>query len=1110
MKIRLFFLSILLVAVGSVMAQVTTSSMKGVISDETGVGMMGAEVTAIHTNSGTRYVTSTNAKGDFVIAGMRPGGPYTLKISYIGYQTLEFNDIYLSVADPYTIESRMSLGNNELGEVVVAVDGKNSNMNSSRSGAMTTISQERMKVVPSATRNLEDFLTLTPQGSTVSGAFAVGGGNFRQTNITVDGAQFNNTFGLSTSGILPGGGRPISMDALEQISVSISPFDVRQSGFNGGAVNAVTKSGTNDFHVDAYTYLTGNKLVGREAGDTHLTLDDGYKRTYGISVGGPIVKNKLFFYINGEYDQISVASPTGRAGGGDNGIYTDGNRRPTLEQLNGLTNYLASQGITTGPWQGYSLDNPSWRIMGRLDWNINSLNTLTLRVTHSSIKEDSEASGSRSIGSNLLSTIYGEKVKYGSSAYYYGMSSLSTRYRNNYDFTSVAAELNSRLREYPFVTNTLRATFSYQNQPRSNEYGDQPSIEIVMKNADGKYPTWAFAGNDVFTAGNLARTKTFVLTEELNVLKNRHDIVAGVQYEMNKAENGYAQAGTGYYCYEATPEQVENGKWDEVFASQPRVVGITYGNGADHSLQASRMTTHNFSLYLQDNWDISHRFKLSYGLRMELPFYAALTNNYNEDFYTQRDFGGQHFRTDQVPHLRPNWSPRVGFNWDILGNRKLVLRGGTGIFVGRMPYVWLVSSVLNSGMAQTTYVYKGKAGSANWPHFHANPQDLLTEIGAESKTSIPTGPTILSEDLKMPSTWKSSLALDVKLPGGVDFSVEGVYNRDLNPCIVDNATVYWDGTSQVQLSPGDYRKQTSYYSTASSAYVIKNAGKKAYYWSLSAMLHKKFDFGLDLNLSYTHSHAKSYSEGIGDQVSGAYSNYRESVNGVNDHELGYATYVTPNRVLFTASYRKDWGCHTATTIGLQYEGGEGGYLGGFAFSRYSYTYSSNVTGDATATCNLIYVPQSREELDTWNFADNGTYTADQQRDDFWTYINQSSYLKSRKGKYAERGGARMPWHNQLNLKFAQDFYLTQKNGRRHTLTLGMDVMNLLNALNHNWGVYKAITGNALLTAKTNADGTPATFQYNLVNGSERHVKTSQDYANTVSTWQIMFNVKYSF
>ena len=1107
MKIRLFFLSLLLTAVGTLSAQVTTSSMSGTISDETGAPVQGANVKAVHTASGTQYVASTNAKGDFAIVGMRPGGPYTLKVSYIGYKPLVYENIYLSVADPYTVEAQMTAGTN-LGEAVVAVDGKNSGMHSSRSGAITTISAERMNLVPTVTSDFGDFLSLVPQGSSVSGAFAVGGGNFRQSNITVDGAQFNNTFGLSASGILPGGGRPISTEALEQISVSSTPYDVRQSGFNGGAINAVTKSGTNDFHIDVYSFLTGSSLIGKKAGDNDLNIVDSYNRTLGASIGGPIVKNKLFFFINGEYDWNSVPSPTGRAGGGVSGVYSDGNRRPTLDQLNGLSAYLASQGVTTGPWQDYNLSKPSWRIMGRLDWNIDDLNKLSLRVTHSSIKEDKSPSDSRSVGSNQAKTVYGSSSKYGSS--YYGLSSLSARYNNNYDFTSVAAELNSRLREYQFVTNTLRATFSYQNQPRSNEYGNQPSVEIVMFDAGkNEYPTWAFTGNDIFTAGNVARTKTFVLTDELNILKNRHDIVAGVQYEMNKAENGYAQAGTGYYAYAATPDQVENGKWDEVFGAQPRFVGITYGNNADHSMFSARMTTHNFAVYLQDNWDICHRFKLSYGLRMELPFYAALKNNFNEGFYA-KDFGGRHFRTDQTPHLRPNWSPRVGFNWDVLGNRKLIVRGGTGLFVGRMPYVWLVSSVLNSGMGQTTYAYRPKAGDTSWPHFHANPQDLLTEIGATSKTSIPASPTILGENLKMPTTWKSSLALDMKLPGGIDATIEGIYSKDLNPCVVNNADFYWDGTSTVQLSPEDKRQMTKYYDASSSAYVIENAGKKAYYWSVTAMLHKRFNFGLDLNFSYTHAQAKSYSEGIGDQVSGAYNNYRESVNAVNDHELGYSTYVAPNRVLFTASYKKDWGCHTASTIALQYEGSEGGYLNGFSFARYSYIFSSNVTNDATGPANLIYVPESREALNAWTFADNGTYTADQQRDDFWTYIEQSKYLKSRKGQYAERGGARMPWHNQLNLKFAQDFYLTQSNGRRHTLTVGMDVVNLLNALNRNWGTYKMITGNALLTAKTNADGTPATFQYNMVNGKERHVSTSQDYANVASTWQICFNLRYTF
>jgi hypothetical protein len=481
-----------------------------------------------------------------------------------------------------------------------------------------------------------------------------------------------------------------------------------------------------------------------------------------------------------------------------------------------------------------------------------------------------------------------------------------------------------------------------------------------------------------------------------------------------------------------------------------------------------------------------------------------LKDNYNAA-YEQIDFGGRHFRTDNVPDASLSFSPRVGFNWDIAGNRKYILRGGTGLFVGRMPFVWLVSAVGNSGMGQTSYIASQTKGKI--PTFTTSQEDMLRQINATSSTTVPSSPTILSNDLRMPKTWKTSLAFDAKLPGDIDFTLEGIFNKDLNPVVVTNADIYWDGTSTIDLGHGDVRHKMSYYDPNHSAYLLENAGSKAYYMSLTAQLHKHFDFGLDLSAAYTMSKAKSYTEGIGDQVSSAYNNYRFSKNAVNDNELGYATYVAPNRLLFSASYKLQESKYATSTFSLIYDGYQYAYLGDYAFSRYSYIFASNVNNDALAPGNLIYVPASREELNQWQFVDNGTvngqtYTADMQRDDFWEYINQDNYLKNRKGQYTERGGAKMPWHHQLDFKYVRDMHI--KLGKTtHALQLGVDILNLPNFLCKDWGLFKQIQGNALLTYNK------GNYTYNLVNG-QRHLKTSQNFLNTASTYQIMFTIRYLF
>ena len=1105
MQKRLFFLVVTLLTLSlAAVAQVTTSGINGIVTANN-EEVIGATVTAKHVPSGSVYRAVTNVSGRYTITGMRSGGPYEVEVSYIGYQSKKYTDIQLALGQNTVIDVQLAEGSEMLQEVEIVAAARNT-MRSDRSGAVTNLTGAQMAVVPTIGRSMTDIMKMTPQSSSASG-MAIGGGNYRQSSITVDGAAFNNAFGLGSSP-LPGGGTPISLDALDQMTISITPYDVRQSGFTGGGINAVTKSGTNEFKGSLYTYITSTSLKGNRVGNAVFDVDDGHNDTYGLTLGGPIIKDKLFFFVNGEIEDNVQTGPVARAGNGST-PYTPTNRRPQIEELESLSDYMSKTfGLTTGPWQGYNVKTPAYRILARLDWNINDNHKFNVRFTKSNRKSSSPASASRSIGSNQATAIYGgNQNTYGSNTNY-GMSSLSSRYYAEYKFTSIAAELNSKFGK---VNNTLRGTYSFQDQPRSTEYNDAaPVVEIVMNDGQDHYPTWALTG-DIFTYGNLSQTKNTVITDEVNVTLGKHNLFAGLQFEHNYAANGYAQAAAGYFAFEATPEEVAAGNWAAVFGRDPRVFGITYGNNADFSMFTSEMKTNQWSLYLQDNISWSERFRMSLGVRFELPSYPSLKDNYNADYYNL-DFGGKHFRTDNVPDASVSFSPRVGFNWDMTGDRKYILRGGTGLFVGRMPFVWLVSAVGNSGMGQTSYVATTSNGNtlptiSVYGQTTPSQEDMLSQIGAVSSTSTPSGPTILSEDLRMPKTWKASLAFDAKLPGDIDFTTEFIYNRDLNPVVVSNANVYWDGSSTVDLGHGDVRHKMSTYNKQ-SAYVLENAGSKAYYASLSFQLHKAFDFGLDLNASYTLSTAKSYTEGIGDQVSSAYNNYRNSINAVNDNETGYATYVAPNRLLIGASYKLKESKYATSTFSLVYDAYQYAYLGSYAYSRYSYIFTSNINNDPSAPGNLIYVPASRQELNNWDFAEskvNGeTYTAEMQRNDFWEFIQQDDYLKNRTGKYAERGGAKMPWHHQLDFRYLRDMSI-QIGKTRHALQLGMDVENLLNFLCKDWGLYKQITGNTLLSydAKNNQ------YTYNLVDG-ERHLSTSQNYENTASTYRIMFTIRYLF
>lgn len=1110
MQKRLYLLVALMAFIFSTaMAQITTSSVSGKITAN-GEDVIGATIKAVHQPSGTVYRAVTNIDGRYSIQGMRPGGPYVLEVTYVGYKNKQVKGISLSLGQNTVLNETLAEDAAQLEDVVVVAD-RNNNMRTDRAGATTSINAAQIEAVPTVSRSMNDLLKLTPQGANVGSGFSVGGGNYRQSYVTVDGAAFNNAFGIG--GNLPGNGSPISLDALDQISVSSSPYDVRLSGFTGGAISAVTKSGTNDFKGTAYMYTTNSHLRGNKVSDYELNRLQSHSTTWGASFGGPIIKDKLFFFANGEYQSNISAGPSGtaRVNASDDWSPSSGTvHRPLQSDMDNMLNFLNNTyGYNPGRYQGYSLDTPSYKFLARIDWNINENNKINLRFSKSHDKNSKAPSNSTSPfkdyviypgGTSDGVSISGGKNQSGRTANA-GLYFESSRYDEVKNFTSLAGEWNSK---WGGVQNVLRLTYSYQDEPRSYVGGIFPTVDILK---DGAY--YMGFGPDPFTEGNLRQVKTFVATDEASWTMGIQNFTAGVQFETNKAVNGFGAASAGYYVYDS-PEAFMAG-------GAPSAYGVTFPMDGSGQFNAT-MKYQQFSAYIQDQVNFSERFRLTAGLRFELPIYPELKNNYNKNFAALewKDNNGNmnKYTTDQLPDAPLTVSPRVGFNWDILGNHKLVLRGGTGYFVGRLPFVWLVSAVGNSGCGQYTYFYPKTADSVAdyvMDKFYVNRDDQvkrLQELGLavnRDEAAAPETPTIIDKKLKMNATWKTSLALDAKLPYDIDFSLEGIYSRDFNPATVVNVDRYWDGEKKIELAnSGDIRKSFSSNTKSKiNPYLITNAGNKAYYYSITASLAKKFAFGLNLSASYTYSKAKSYGDGIGDQVSSAYYNNRYSINGNNDKELGYGTYVAPNRLLISASYKKDYAKHFGSEVGLIYEGMNIGYAGGYSCTRYSYTMTGNVVGDYGSN-NLIFIPESREALDKWTFADYGGYTAEAQKNDFWNYINQDDYLKNHKGEYAERGGAVMPWHHQLDFKFNQNFYLNVA-GQKNTLQFGVDIKNLANLLNSSWGLYKTVNNMSLLKydAKKNA------YQFQK-NGKEVLSKTYTNLTSFNSTYSIQFSIRYIF
>ena len=1082
----------------SAMAQVTTSSMNGKVTDEKGAALIGATVMAVHTPSGTQYAAVVDANGVYRLANVRPGGPYTIEFDMLGYRSLIRKDVVVGLGENYTLNASLTQEGQEIEAIVVTGDGKDSNMRTSNAGAQTTISTKIMESMPTVSRSMNDLMKLTPQAASTSNGLAVGGGNYRQSYVTVDGAAFNNAFGIG--GNLPGNGAPISLDALDQMSVNITPFDVRQSGFTGGAINAVTKSGTNEYKVAVYDYYTSDALIGTkyatvpdEKGNyqvNNLNLTESLSNTIGLNVGGPIIKNKLFFFVNFEYENNVSPGQNRLAYTGDDEWTTDtGNKsqfnRPTAEFMEEVKKHLMDKyGYDPGRYQDYSIQIPNYKVMARLDWNINKDHKFNFRYSLTKNKYSSSPSSSIS---PMDKSVY-DRDNYGRTSNY-ALYFESSRYYQEQNFTSWAAELNSSFLDGQ-LHNTLRATYSHQYEPRSFEGDMFPTVDILQTYTDAqgneqKAVLTSF-GPDPFTYGNLRDVNTVVVTDEVTYHKGIHNIVGGLQYEYDNTKNGYMQGGAGFYVYNSWEDFVN----DET----PGAFVITHSNRDDLQQVYPSFDFHQISAYVQDEMNVSNNFKLTAGIRFEMPFYPNIAGNENKKFTEMyKEYGG--YKTSDMPTATLNVSPRVGFNWDVMGDRSVVLRGGSGIYTGRLPFVWLVSVAGNSNCLQAQFNSTKGDELPEGFGFNTNINDILTELyGGEFKAgdlSAPSSATILDKDLKMPTTWKTSIAADFDLPFGIKGSLEGIYNKDLVSVAVTK-TGLDEGTIRLPGEPVDRISYSKNANIKQNAYLItnKDIDKQGYYASLTATLKKDFNFGLSLYGAYTYSVSKNVIDGIGDQVTSAFNTNTYGVNGSNSHELGYSSYVAPHRLVLNANYRFEYGKGKfATTVGLFYEGYNFAYVGKYSYTRSSYTLNSNVNGDGGAN-SLMYIP-TEKELEAMPFKDEDNKAA------FNEFIAGDKYLSQHRGEYSERGAIVMPWFSQLNFKINQDINFVVA-GKKQTVQLGLDIKNLGNLINPAWGNIQQWGSNSVLTWKDDK----YTFNADQAKWST--------YSGTMSTWSMLLSARYFF
>ncbi|MGM9741927.1 MAG: carboxypeptidase regulatory-like domain-containing protein [Candidatus Cryptobacteroides sp.] len=1029
-------------------AQVTTSSLSGRITDEKGQPALGAAVVATHEPSGTVYGAVVNENGQYNIVGMRAGGPYKVEVSSVGYNSVVYKDVTIQLAEAYKLDAVLKESTEFLEEVVVIGTAK-SKFSSEKTGAATNISNEQITSVPTVNRSISDVTRLSPYGGN---GMTFAGADGRTANFTVDGANFNNNFGLSDN--LPGGGNPISIDALEEMQVVISPYDVRQTNFIGGGVNAITKSGTNTFKGSAYIYHKNEYMRGDTVdGETLSGARDKDRNTiYGFTLGGPIIKNKLFFFVNYEYEKTPTVANRWR--GSEDGIMDEDKNisRTTLEDLEKVSKFVKEKyGYDTGSWTSFPADESNRKILARLDWNINSNNRLALRYNYTK--------NSGWTAPNASSMDAGTRSAYARMSKY-SMSYANSMYSMDNLVHTVSVDLNSRISDK--ISNQFLATFSKLDDVRGSNSSDFPFIDI--RNDDGSTVLpYISLGYELFTWHNGVHNNVVTAKDDLTMYFGNHKILAGASYEYQMADNMYMRNGTGYYRYKSL---------DDFFnGAAPEVVCLTYGYNGEES-PAARVRYHKPGIYAQDDWTVSDRFKLSYGLRLDGIFYSNKDLMTNQAIY-DLDYAGRHIDTGKWPTAKVTVSPRIGFNWDVIGNKSLTMRGGTGLFSGRLPLVFFTNMPSNGGMVQYQAQIGPKGDSVDMNEFAGgvlNRKELLAKLESlgypmtitPDKGSIPSSIAAVDPKFKMPQVWKTSLAFDYNFPTSFPFSIsaEGIFNKTVNAvCMSDWSVIPTDGFTRLNGADNrpiyqefkyTYEKQkfnkdgspvvdeagNPVFETKNmpSAYMLENT-RKGYGWSASVQLNMRPVDGLSIMAAYTHTASKELTSMPGSNASSVL-NYMATVNGPNDPGLHNSQNVTPDRFIAAVTHHDKCGNH----FSLIYETWRGGY-------NYSYMTVNDMNGDGY-NYDSIYIPTDKEVA-------NGDFrfVSDNDRDRFMGFVHNDKYLSKHQGEYAEAYSVYSPWVHRVDFSYKHDFRV--KIGKTtNTLQLSFDIKNLMNLFNSKWGVSK--------------------------------------------------------
>ena len=1073
---KLFKLFLFLVVLGSssnLFAQGnTTSSINGTVYDTDKQSLPGATILAIHGPSGTRYTATTDFDGSFRISNMRVGGPYKIAISYVGFKTFQENDGYLQLGEAKTLKAILVSESNELKEVVVT-SSRDNTFNSKRTGAQTVIDSRKINALPSLSRNISDFARLTPQAQLRGDdVLSIGGQNNRFNSIYIDGAVSNDVFGLAANGTNGGqtGVSPISIDAIEQFQVSVSPFDVKLSGFAGGAISAITKSGTNNFEGSAYFLNRDQNLVGKTppslAGVAgRKKLADFTAQTYGIRVGGAIKKDKLFYFINYERQDNETPQPF------DLSTYTG----TSGSRLGELRTKLASYGYDPGSFENNVRTLVSNKLIAKLDWNINDNHKLSLR--HSYVKAENFSPNRSS--ATAISFINGSQL----------FSSTTN---------TTALELNSRFGNK--FSNNLVVAYTNVLDDRDASGSPFPSVQIF----DGSAPSIYF-GAEAFSTANFLSQKILTVTDNFEINLGMSTVTIGTHNEFSSSRNVFFGNNFGSYRYNSFNDFINNAK--------PNRFQLNYsliGGEGDESLGAAEFGTKQFGGYVQNDMRLNDNLKVSFGIRVDVPVWedGLVNNDFNTRTVALLEAAGKELKGARVGSAiatQAHIAPRFGFNYDLNGKKTTQFRGGAGVFTSRLPLVWPGGTYNNNGLSQGAISITSP--SDNMPLFNSNPSVASQLAPLPSTYARPgsgkTGGNIdlFAKNFKLPQVFKASFAIDQKLPLGFVLSSEITYNDNINAVVYENLNIKAASSSLVGADNrprynGNSRVDSNYL----GIYLGSNTSEgKAYNLAFTLTKNFRSDF-IDANISGTYSYGKStvLMDATSSQNSSQWG-YTETVNGANKLGLSRSDFDPGRRVIANGNATFKWNEFTKTTLGVFYEGAQG--------TPFSYVYndSGKLLQDTFQNSALIYVPASKSEI---TFVTANGLTPDQQWDAFSAFIEGNDYLRSRKGQYTERNADRLKTSHIVDLKFAQDF--TIKVGKKkHTLSFTADIFNFTNLLNKDWGKRYFMNNDQVLLLKYESEaGSTPKYSYNPTTAAT--INQVDDVGLNSSRWQIQTGLRYTF